>query len=557
MAKEYDKNLFVFVQEEDKIKDQKFDTKPVGFFKDCLGRFKKNKSSVVAFYIIILLFLFAFIAPLTTNYGVKPVANEGYYQKMLPISRNLQWLGWDGTKNREVTKAQYDLLSGLGAESTKAHSAFTTEVQNNGDKYSGKVSSYYEVGYIYLTVSKDDYQSIIQYQNEHNVQILYPILATHNLDIYTGNSGANYWYKLADDPYKDNVLFSYNTQIEIIKMNFDPDGTKTPAQITVLKNQATAQMDTLLKKVLATTGEAARDENGNYVPNYLYSTSDTYTGTKVDTDNPVVIEGTTYYAQYYTPSGKNDYKIRVCYYDYYIYKYGQEPIFLFGTDQFCCDIFTCLGCGARLSFILAIGVSIINLIIGFIYGSIEGYYGGATDLIMERISDILASVPFIVVATLFQMHLADQVGTFTSLLFAFVLTGWIGIASTVRHQFYRFKNQEYILAARTLGASDFRLIFKHIFPNAMGTIITSCVLIIPGVIFSESILSYLGIVSFKTSDTLTSIGTMLSNGEAYLSTYPHIILFPTIFISLLEISFNLFGNGLRDAFNPSLRGSED
>ena len=143
-----------------------------------------------------------------------------------------------------------------------------------------------------------------------------------------------------------------------------------------------------------------------------------------------------------------------------------------------------------------------------------------------------------------------------SLLFAFVLTGWVGIASRVRMQFYRFKGQEYVLAARTLGASDRRLIFKHIYPNSLGTIITGSVLAIPGVIFSESMLSYLHIINLETS-SLTSIGTLLAGGQGYLSTYPHIIFFPALFISLLEISFNLFGNGLRDAFNPSLRGAED
>ena len=143
-----------------------------------------------------------------------------------------------------------------------------------------------------------------------------------------------------------------------------------------------------------------------------------------------------------------------------------------------------------------------------------------------------------------------------SLLFAFIATGWVSEAASVRMQFYRFKGQEYVLAARTLGAKDRRLIFKHIFPNALGTIITGAALTIPGVIFSESMLSYLHIINLETS-SLTSIGTMLSNGQGYLSTYPHIILFPAIFISILEISFNLFGNGLRDAFNPSLRGVGD
>ena len=123
-------------------------------------------------------------------------------------------------------------------------------------------------------------------------------------------------------------------------------------------------------------------------------------------------------------------------------------------------------------------------------------------------------------------------------------------------QFYRFKNQEYVLVARTLGAKDSRIMFKHIFPNAIGTLITSSVLVIPGVIFSETSLSYLGIINLN-GDQMTSVGTLLSMGQGKLFTHPHIILFPAIFISLLMLCFNLFGNGLRDAFNPSLRGNEE
>ena len=130
------------------------------------------------------------------------------------------------------------------------------------------------------------------------------------------------------------------------------------------------------------------------------------------------------------------------------------------------------------------------------------------------------------------------------------------MASRTRMQFYRFKNQEYVLVARTLGASDSRIMFKHIFPNAIGTLITSCVLVIPGVIFSETSLSYLGIINLE-SGSLTSVGTLLSQGQEALYTYPHMLVYPSVFISLLMLSFNLFGNGLRDAFNPSLRGTEE
>ena len=201
-------------------------------------------------------------------------------------------------------------------------------------------------------------------------------------------------------------------------------------------------------------------------------------------------------------------------------------------------------------------VSAINLTIGAIYGAIQGYYGGAIDMTMDRICDVLSGVPFIVVATLFQLHLAQKVGTIPSFLFAFVLTGWIGMASLTRKQFYRFKGQEYVLAARTLGASDRRLMFKHIFPNSLGTIITSSVLVIPGVINSETSLTYLGIVNLSEFAG-TSIGELMTQGQAAMTTSPHAMLFPALFISLLLISFNLFGNGLRDAFNPSTRGTED
>lgn len=282
----------------------------------------------------------------------------------------------------------------------------------------------------------------------------------------------------------------------------------------------------------ASTGESAyHDENGDpiFVEAYL----------RDETGNPV-----------YALKNQTGFRVRVRYSEYYRYQNGVLPQFLFGTNQHGQDIFTCLASGARLSFLLSFTVSLINFAIGIAYGAVAGFYGGKIDLLLERIADILAAVPFIVVATLFQLHLADKTGPVPALLFAFVLTGWIGIASRVRTQFYRFKNAEYVLSARTLGASDLRLIFRHILPNAIGTIVTGTILIIPGVIFSESMLSYLGIVNLEASG-FTSIGTMLAAGRNYLGSFPHIIAFPAVFIALLQIGFNLFGNGLRDALNPA------
>lgn len=286
-------------------------------------------------------------------------------------------------------------------------------------------------------------------------------------------------------------------------------------------------------------GVAQRDADGAYVPIY-----------KTDENSE---DGLAYYAM--KMNGKQ-YQVRVYYYDWFTYKNGQEPAFLFGTDSMGHDILTRLAAGARFSLLLSIIVSTINFLIGTVYGAIEGYYGGKLDMIMERIADVLYSVPYMVLFSLLQLRWGKEIGVVGALLLAFVLTGWIGVASTVRTQFYRYKGQEYVLAARTLGAKDFRLIVRHILPNALGTIITSCVLMVPGVIFTESSLSYLGVLNLDSS-TLTSVGTMLSNAQTALSTYPHAIFFPALFISLMMISFNLFGNGLRDALNPSLRGAEE
>ena len=231
-----------------------------------------------------------------------------------------------------------------------------------------------------------------------------------------------------------------------------------------------------------------------------------------------------------------------------------EASFILGTDNAGRDLFACMGSGARFSFILAVIVAVVNLFVGAIYGAIEGYYGGKVDLIMERICDILASIPFMIVITLLKYY---KIGSHILILFiSFFLTGWIGMAGRTRMQFYRFKNQEYVLVARTLGAKDSRIMFKHILPNAIGTLITGSVLVIPGVIFSETSLSYLNIIDLNTGN-LTSIGSLLAKGQQSLFTAPHVILWPAIFISLLMLSFNLFGNGLRDAFNPSLRGTEE
>ncbi|MDD3126652.1 MAG: ABC transporter permease [Candidatus Izemoplasmatales bacterium] len=252
------------------------------------------------------------------------------------------------------------------------------------------------------------------------------------------------------------------------------------------------------------------------------------------------------------PLVAGSYLVRVDYYKFLYHIYDvQEPAFWFGSDPQGRDLFTELWKGARLSLLIAFSVALINILVGIIWGSISGYFGGTVDLVMERISDILAGLPFMAILTLLLLRYGNSPGV---VIVAFTLTGWLGIASLTRAQFYRYKNREYVLAARTLGASDSRIIIRHIFPNAVGTLITSLVLYIPAVIFSESTFSFLGIINYAEN---TSVGRLLSTGQSVMKESFYQVLFPSVFISLLMLSFNLFGNGLRDAFNPSLRGVEE
>jgi oligopeptide transport system permease protein len=249
--------------------------------------------------------------------------------------------------------------------------------------------------------------------------------------------------------------------------------------------------------------------------------------------------------------GDYGYKVN-CKIIYYRYLgYSSMPTFLFGTDKTSRDMFKYVFEGLRNSLALGVMTFIICFLFGLAYGAISGYFGGVVDLIMERITDILSGVPWIVVMTLVVLK-ADS-SSFGVFLLALCLTGWIGTAATTRTQFYRFRGREYVLASRTLGASDARLIAKHILPNAMGTIITGAVLMIPSVIFSEATISYLGL-GFKN---LSSLGVILSDNQSQLTSHPYQLIFPSIVIALLMISFNLFGNGLRDAINPSLKGEEE
>ena len=519
--KKYEKiapEKFEFVNIHERLTDTKFDDKPIGYFKDAWIRFRKNKASVAAAVIIVLIFLFSFSAPLLTPHenGFMDVA----YAKKGPRLTAFRHMGiFDGGMNGNYSEIGLIKTMGIGVGAVnwdgngvsmaegmqseyqpiiKLGDTYTQIDATKKEKtyYNARTDVYLNVGFMYKSIEQAELANIQAYEQETGRHVLYPLIEDNefNADV----ADANNWYKT-----KKNVPVSVDENGKVKKLAYSEE--------------------------LVLEDNYKRDAEGN--PIYYE-----YTG-----------GGTFETAQL---------KVRVLYYNYYMYRNGCEPEYAFGTDSQGYDLMLRLAGGLRLSLLLAVSVSFINFIIGACYGAIEGFYGGTADLIMERITDILGNVPFIIVATLFQMHLSAKVGAIPCLIFAYILNGWIGIAYRVRTQFYRFKKQEFVLAAKTLGARDRRLIWKHVFPNSLGTIVTSTALIIPGVIFNESMLSYLGIVKLGTAST-TSLGTLLADASAIWTNYPHLMILPALFISLLEISFNLFGNGLRDAFNPSLRNVED
>ena len=514
---------FRFATKNDLTHDSKFETKPVSYFQGAFQRFCKNKGSVVGGIVIACLVLFAIFAPLFTPF--QPKYYDMVYAYVTPKSNlfaNSNINFWDGGKQKDTNIVGYLKDYALGLETGREvikNGEYT--ISEDGSTYSYRYDTYYGVGFgKYKIISMEEFNDIQRYQNETGRQVLYPVVKVKERPTLEKNKyDANIYYEME------------NPKASIIRPKLDKDG--------------------------------------NIIPNYWkYEVGDesslipAYNSLRIEGENGVEEKGKQYYYAY----GRmvdGGVEVRAEYYEYYIYQHNEvlkdgitEPTFWFGTTETGKDIFACLAYGARFSFIFATLVAISNFIVGVIWGSISGYNGGKIDLFMERISDILAAVPTYIVITLLKYHMGSSSQVIV-LFIAFFMTGWIGMASRTRMQFYRFKNQEYVLAARTLGARDARIMFKHIFPNGLGTIVTSFALVIPSMIYSETNLSYLGIINLEAGN-ITSVGTLIAAGQRSITANAgYVALFPCVFLILLMLSFNLFGNGLRDAFNPSLRGTED
>ncbi len=221
--------------------------------------------------------------------------------------------------------------------------------------------------------------------------------------------------------------------------------------------------------------------------------------------------------------------------------------FWFGTDELGRDLFTRIWWGARISLFVGISAAIIDMCIGVFYGAFAGMVGGKVEEFMMRLTDILYSLPHLLIVILLMVIMKP--GVFTIIL-ALTFTGWINMARIVRGQILQIKQNDFVLATHMLGASQNRILMRHLIPNSIGSIITTMTLTIPAAIFSEAFLSFLGL---GVQAPIASWGTMASDGLSALRYYPWRLFFPAAFISITMLAFNLVGDGLRDAFDPRLR----
>lgn len=264
-----------------------------------------------------------------------------------------------------------------------------------------------------------------------------------------------------------------------------------------------------------------------------------------------------------TNTGETDYKIL---YD------GEEfndpdfkvwnKSFILGTDINGRDLLSRVMYGTGISLIIAFVAAIINLFIGVVYGSVSGYAGGTTDIVMMRIVDIINSIPLLLYVILLSVVLKESwfeqevlnkifgTGGLGNIILTLVTVYWVGMARLVRGQILGLKEQEYILAARTIGVSDRKIIAKHLVPNALGPIIVSMTMMIPSAVFTEAFLSFIGL---GISAPKSSLGSLANTGKDLINTYPYQLVIPALVIAFMMLSFNFLGDGLRDALDPRLR----
>src|SRR5215203_1279096 len=226
---------------------------------------------------------------------------------------------------------------------------------------------------------------------------------------------------------------------------------------------------------------------------------------------------------------------------------GPTSEYWFGTDKFGRDMWTRAWAGTRVSLYIGLLAALLDIFVGVVYGAFSGFLGGRTDDVMQRGIEILNGIPYLIVAILAMVVLDPGIITIT---IAIGLTGWTFMARIVRGRMLQLKNQEFALASRSLGASGFRLVWKHLIPNSLGLIVINLMFTIPAAIFAEAFLSFIGL-GIQVPEA--SLGSLISDGATELRFHPYLLWLPALVFSLLMLCFNLLGDGLRDALDPKMR----
>jgi oligopeptide transport system permease protein len=226
---------------------------------------------------------------------------------------------------------------------------------------------------------------------------------------------------------------------------------------------------------------------------------------------------------------------------------GASGAFWFGTDEFGRDMFARLWQATRVSLYIGLLAAALDLLVGVIYGAVSGLFGGRVDGVLQRFIEILNGIPSLVVAILVMVVLDPGIITIS---IAVGLTGWTVMARIVRGRVMQLKDQEFALASLSLGAGRRRLLTKHLIPNALGVIIITVMFTVPSAIFYEAVLSFIGL-GIQVPNA--SLGSLISDGAGEMRFHPHLLLYPALVFSLLMLSFNVLGDGLRDALDPRMR----
>ena len=619
------KEQFEFVQQDEKIFDKEFETKPIGYFKDAWMRFIRNRTNVIATTILFTIILMSVFQPLVTtkNYTrLDPVV--AFLPPRIPILENFGIA--DGTqffRDRPVNLSTIDPATGFQGnpidieprfiiEETREYYTIgcndVSELCQGGevglrlDSRSQRVTASTTELFTFDPAQRTVFQLNIAEMDEQADTFLEVLVRPgadlpHELVAVISEPGQ---YQIdvleqlglldSENLLVSNVRLRFTSPARFDFVAFESMGTVSDGS-TILFSGQPLVLGLRLLNIPGENGVVVRQNAQIQMMSFRYNSYEAVFGNRRDNGfagsrynevlaaNPVCtpIENPANPQGWLFPEGcpivevirENpgltvggqtfiSYQVVV---DYALLNgYTEVPYFLFGTTNAGRDLFSLIWVATRTSLLIGFLAAAINITIGVVYGAVSGYYGGNVDLIMERFSEIVGRIPFLVVLAIFISILGAGIQT---LIFILVISGWIGVSNVTRTQFYRFKGREYVLASRTLGAKDFRLIFRHILPNGIGTIITASVLLIPATIFTESTISFLGFgighgssfsfLGFEFSGV--SVGVLLSDGRQELLTRPYLTVFPAIIISILMITFNMFGNALRDALNPSLRGS--